>query len=31
MADRRRFGVEGKKSIYTKGWRVESQNNPVIP
>ena len=31
MANRRRDGVEGRKSIYTKEQGVKSRNNPVTP
>jgi len=30
MASREKFGVEREKSIYTKEWRAESRDNPVI-
>ena len=30
MADRRRFGIEGRKGVCTKGRRVEDRNNPVV-
>ena len=29
MANRRRDGIEGRKSIYTKEWEVKSRDNPV--
>ena len=29
MADRERFGVEGREGVYTKEQRVESRDNPV--
>jgi len=29
VADRRGFGVEGRKGVYTKEWGVESGNYPV--
>ena len=30
MTDRRRLGVEGRKSIHTKGQRVKGGSNLVI-
>jgi len=29
VADRRRFGIEGRKDICTKRQRVKSRNDPV--
>ena len=29
MADRGRFGIEGRKGVYTKRRRVEDRNNLV--
>jgi len=31
MENRRRDGVEERKSIYTKEWGVKSRDNPVTP
>jgi len=31
MADRERFGVEGRKGLCTKGQGAESGDNLVIP
>ena len=30
VTDRRRFGVEERKDVYTERQRIESRNNPVI-
>jgi len=30
VADRRRFGVEGRKGVCTKRQRIEGRNNLVI-
>jgi len=29
VTDRRRFSVERRKSVYAKGWRIKSRDNPV--
>ena len=31
MAARRRNDIERGKGIYTKGWEIKSENNPVAP
>jgi len=30
MADRRRFGVEGRKGVYAEGREVEGRDNLVV-
>ena len=30
VVDKRRFSIEGRKDIYTKGWGVKSRDNLVI-